>query len=665
MKTVLLIIFGAISLALEVCFFLQARYMFKHGRRAEWVLSSIQVYTIGVFLSVVAVFIPICYTGCEFEDKYTFFRPLLLAVHNAFRIFILDGDFDIVTQSLSKEPTGLYVAFTAYAALLYVVAPVLTFGNVLSLFKNIKGELYYRWCKRKKFFIMSELNKRSIALAKSIYNDPDIDKKKIVIVFTDVFEQHEERDFELLTQAWDMHAICLKKDVCHVDIISKKNDVEIFIIGDNESENISQAVRLTTELDRKNKKYNVKIFVFSSKPSAAYIIDSVKYKNLLEHAEKNDYEENCFKLRKINERQQLIWNEVPRMNLFKLADRNDKTLSVMIAGFGSYGIELFKMLVWYCQAEDYKLQINILDKQEKLIESLIQRECPELLEKNRCKDDGEAQYDIEIFSGVDMLSADLDMLLLRDQSARANRLKATNLAFVSLGDDDLNIEVAIRLRSLFDRVRGIKASKDISWEEEAVSIYSVVYDDEKSKVLHNENVAEQRSRILMNHQDIPYHIHFVGGMSSQFAYRNIYNSELEKCAYAHHKGWVDVEEKIYREFNLEEKLKELEAYKTSESVKKSREKYEQYEYFRRSSIAKELYQRAMKDDPRLVCLEGGTKQTCQCRNCIRRKKNEHMRWNAYTRAIGFSYHKKRADRALLHNNLQAWNQLPETDRHKD
>lgn len=111
--------------------------------------------------------------------------------------------------------------------------------------------------------------------------------------------------------------------------------------------------------------------------------------------------------------------------------------------------------------------------------------------------------------------------------------------------------------------------------------------------------------------------------------------------------------------------------KNDKIVKKTRKKYEQYEYYRLSSIAKELYQREIKRNKttllaQTVCLEDEKKQTCVCKNCIRRKKSEHMRWNAYTRVIGYAYKKDvRADRALLHKNLCAWENLSEREKQKD
>lgn len=686
MKTAVLTIFGIISFVLTIGFLAFALYLYKSKKRksAKWGFTSTQVFTIGVFFSVVLIFIPIYYTYYDFGDSYKFIRPFLMSFHNSIRVFILDGEFDIIVEALKDQNVVLRVGFSVYSAFLYLLAPILTFTNVLSLFKNAKNGLRYIRHRNKKHYILSALNEKSIALAKSICNE----QPKSVIVFTDVFEQNEENNYELLTEARSINAICLKKDITHLDFYNKKGNVEIFLIGEDESENVSQAAKLTTELNQRNSKHNVKIFVFSSTPSAAYILDSISYDNLLEYAHAHQFGEDCFKLRRISERQQLIWNTIPTMKLFDLADRNEKTLSVLILGFGSYGMELFKMLVWYCQFEGYKLQITVVDKQgeknlkeKQYIESIIDRMAPDLLKNDKCEKVGNPQYDIEIFQGVDVTTSDIDKLFLykgenSERLKKAMRLKNINLAFVALGNDDRNIEASIHLRNLFDRVNHVKADKDITWKDEKVDIYSVVYDEQKFGILYNENTDNLQSNSLLNHKDVPYHIHFIGGLSSQFAYKNIYDAELEKSAYKHHREWVDIEKAIY---NILKEKGDTETLKnnywafmdeeTEEAEKDARKKYEQYEYYRLSSIAKELYKREIMSahslSAQVTCL--AKSQICNCDNCVRRKRNEHMRWTAYTRMIGFSYgdEKVRADRALLHDKLCGWEELSDVEKYKD
>jgi len=228
---------------------------YRRRRREKRLLSPVQLCTVGVFFAVVFLFLPIYYLDPGARDGFTFLRPLLLSIHNSFRVFILDGDFQIITDALVNQPEPFRATFSLYAAVLYVAAPLLTFGNLLSLFKNIWGEIRYRVHRYSEFYIMSELNVKSVALARSIREE----KPKAVLVFTDVFEQNEEGGYELLSEARSLNAICFKKDVSHLDVVSKKGPVEIFLIGENEAENVSQAVRITSYLNRKNTKQNVKI----------------------------------------------------------------------------------------------------------------------------------------------------------------------------------------------------------------------------------------------------------------------------------------------------------------------------------------------------------------------------------------------------------------------
>lgn len=196
----------------------------------------------------------------------------------------------------------------------------------------------------------------------------------------------------------------------------------------------------------------------------------------------------------------------------------------------------------------------------------------------------------------------------------SQRLRNTNAAVVALGDDDQNIEVAVYLRSLFDRIHGLKAKSQIAWAAEPVDIYAVVYDEQKSGILHRgvENMSDPN--FLTNHKNVPYHIRFIGQMSTQFHYDNIYDAALERKAYEHHSGWVDVEARIYQEWLKVKDRDDVERHEwsffdeqTDEAAQKAREKYEKYEYYGLSSMAKELYQgeirgNAILAEDRMLCL---------------------------------------------------------------
>lgn len=82
----------------------------------------------------------------------------------------------------------------------------------------------------------------------------------------------------------------------------------------------------------------------------------------MEHAVEHNCDDNCFKLRRVDEVQHLIWDIIPKMKLYDIAHRSkEDRLSVLIVGFGQYGIEFFKTLLWYFQFEGYTLEITIID----------------------------------------------------------------------------------------------------------------------------------------------------------------------------------------------------------------------------------------------------------------------------------------------------------------
>ena len=121
-----LLICGIISCVINFSTLYYAIRLYRRESRAKRVLSSIQIYTIGLFFSVVFVFLPIYYMAYSFGDSYAYIRPVLLSVYTSLRIFILDGDFEKVQNALAGQSEWLRVLYSFYCAILYVVAPLMT-----------------------------------------------------------------------------------------------------------------------------------------------------------------------------------------------------------------------------------------------------------------------------------------------------------------------------------------------------------------------------------------------------------------------------------------------------------------------------------------------------------------------------------------------------------
>lgn len=129
-----------------------------------------------------------------------------MSVHNTIRLFIVDGEFDIITENVPRD-LPIYEAYTVLAAVLFVAAPLLTFGIVASFFKNVFAYQKLIVNRNSQMYVFSELNEKSLILAKDLCKS----NKKRIIVFTDVFERNEEENYELVESAKNWEPCVLKR----------------------------------------------------------------------------------------------------------------------------------------------------------------------------------------------------------------------------------------------------------------------------------------------------------------------------------------------------------------------------------------------------------------------------------------------------------------------
>ncbi len=651
-------------------------------------LRPLEYIIIGVFFAVLFMFLPIYYTAyfAGSGDPLAFFRPFLLALHNTLRVFILDGEFDMVRDVIVSgdtlfpalgvihAPIWLGLIYETFFAILYLAAPALTLGFILSVFRNLIAEFRLRIGRNRDCYIFSELNERAITLAESIRSGKGISGpegetaeqrqqrrsrlRRAFIIFTDVFEQNEEENYELRARAGDIGAICIKKDASEIEIGKKMGKVEFFLIGLDESENLNQALHI---IEKHRARPNTKVFVFTDTAGSECVLDSVDKGEL--HGPKD---EEAFRVRRVNPLRTLAQSTVRDANLFDhyVEEDGKKIISVLLVGMGEQGIELFKTLSWFCQMEGYLLELNVIDRRsgDSDIRSVLRHQCPELIDMNNCEVEGESHYSIEFFPGIDVYTDSFDNLFLdtdrsREAVLRRRRLARSTVAFVALGDDDRNIETAIHLRMLFDRVKAFNAKNKPTKEEEPLSIYSIVYNPQKVRNLVFSMEGDEPR--LVNYKGIPYNIRFIGSLESQFVYDNIYRKRLELGAVGYHTSWVKL---YYDQFSSEYEI----------NMEREEKNYQQFEFFRNASIAKFLYQSTVRarfpDTLMCVHIEKPTEipaSDCQCDRCVRRRPIEHQRWNAYMRSIGYVYGPVRMDRAKVHNCLIPFDDLPEAEKIKD
>ena len=586
--------------------------VFKNNFKVKWLLriENVNILIFGIVAASIFVFIPIYITDLS-ETKCGILETLFISIHNTIRLFVVDGDYDFITDQLAGLSNFTYRAYSFYFAVLYVLAPIFTFGFALSFFKNLSAYRKYISHFRSNAYIFSELNERSLVLAESLKKrHKDKDGRKIIIVFTDVFEKNEERSFEMLDRAKDLGAVLFKKDIVSVDFTRPfdRGRLNFFIIGDDYDENLSQALSIINDFKYRK---DTNLYLFSYK-----LEDELLLAQVYENENGEDNPEIKIKIKNINDAQSLIYKNLydnGYENIFESAiadDSGSKKINAVVVGLGVHGIEMTKALSWFCQMDGYTAEINAFDIREDA-KDIFCSMCPELMApgfNDNFSDPGEAQYKISIHPGVNVETKTFDDKILS--------LDTPTYIFVCLGDDSKNIAAAIKLRTLFARKKMFP------------KIQAIVYNTDKNEALQG----------IKNFKHQKFDIDFVGDLKTSYSEKVILNADVTELALKRHTRWGD------------EKL------------------FWRYSYNYKSSVASVIHSVMKKK-----CNIPGADLPPADRDPVDRhalRVLEHRRWNAYMRSEGYVYggtieEEGRFDLAKQHNCLFTFDRLPEKEKKKD
>lgn len=463
-------------------------------------VSPFNMLFAGAFLAALLLFLPI-HTAANGR-----WQAFLLAVFNSMQVFTIGCEFAVVKEAMSSCPEQLVSIFELWAAVIYVFAPVLTFGFVLSLFNNLSSYLKYLRCYFREAYVFSELNEKSLVLASDIRQR----EPKASIIFADVFDGNEEKSFELSEAAKKLGAICFKKDVLVINfnLHSAARDISFFAIDGNETENLNQALKL---IEQYRHRANTHLYVFSTKMESELLLTAV--------------DKGQIKVRRINEVQSLVNRVLYERGqiLFDHARTTSdgiKTISAVIVGMGRHGTEMVKALSWFGQMDGYKIEIHGFDK-DPLAQERFTALAPELMspDYNGVEIPGEAQYKIAIHGGLDVETVSF--------ARQIGQRKDATYVLVSLGDDDVNVKTAVNLRMYFERM-GVHPD-----------IQAIVYNSQQKKALEG----------IRNYRGQAYDIEFIGDLESSYIEKVIIDSELEEDALRRHLKWGKEEEFWAYEYN--------------------------------------------------------------------------------------------------------------------
>lgn len=285
-----------------------------------------------------------------------------------------------------------------------------------------------------------------------------------------------------------------------------------------------------------------------------------------------------------------VYNDLLHHSIFSNYTENssgDKVIKILIAGINERNIEMLKAVLHLSQMPGYRPEILVIDEEDR--PGLLRKILPDV--KNECDIVGDAIYKLDYYGGIHFDSVEFEELI-------ENKAKDFNFAFINISDDLTNVNTGLWLNSICkrnNRDSGFKIQVNV----------------------HDSSVCEQWNKELIADLQI------TGEDSKVYSYPFITMSDIERIS----KGVHDVrqEEKLQKA-----KQKALDKGVECKYRKTSWEEYCNSEYNRHSVYARTL---SFRYKVRMITEAGlDPSVTSQIDPWLI---YEHMRWNMYTRTLGY------------------------------
>lgn len=589
--------------------------------------------------------------------------------------------------------------FSIIVSLMAIVAPITSATIFFEILTNFfpKLKLFFSkafFWKEKYFF--SELNERSLTLAKSVKSAK---RRSPIIVFTNVNDSTYENAEYYRIEAKRIGAICFHENLSDVKkrFLTKK---KIILINDNEVENlelltehsvssvyktlkrteiylfcqdciyadierqfrknITQKYKSYEKLEKIHSYIKAKYkdeapsFFIKLKRIYIYFNTETKHKNTSFNEDLDGIYKWCHYILDIlyqpvvipvRHYRNLITNMLETTPLYEPIvhkEKKNRTLNVTILGIGDIGTEMFLTTYWIGQMLDCKLCINVVSKEPKgTFEDKLNYINPEILRTTNKDDEILRVYkDKDVFSEpyceYKYFSCDVKSEEFKKLLKNVTGIADTNYFLVSLGSDEENLSIANMLKTEIG-VAHI-ANKAVGKNIEKTIINYVVYNPSLNKSLG------EGSLICSCSADEPdIYMQAVGGIENLYCEEYIFMKNYLSGANAAAKSYDKKQGVKVRRTDFNKRLKDEYQYWSNLALR-LHFKYKVFSVgFITKSIFDEGYERNLQDACQKYIDEFRPELKLQLEEIqrnptlIERKLQwlEHRRWCAFLRTMGF------------------------------
>lgn len=587
---------------------------------------------------------------------------------NILQFFSLDSSYEAVDASEIKVYSWLGYLINGYLFVIYSVAPILGGAFIYDILLGAAPRLKLILNRKKELFVFSELNEKTLALAKDIKRTNAAKIKKIALIFTDVYgEKSSEHFSELLQSAKAEGAICIQDDILHgtwmfryapkcsffladVNQLGELEEESNMIALDNllmlldevESANTNRERHSKTKSNESNKQEYTAFFYSNSTYAVENISSIMEQYRSSKANDNNKINVRVIVVRDLARTAEILLIEHP---LFEAINRNnkdnvdntEKTLRVAIFGNTQLARELFKTVFWCGQMLNTRLCITViyrpsgnhLNSSKTEFEEYLESVSPEIIESCRTPSQNYAPECLRIY-GSETDSFDsanfaepyaklnfIETYLTPDNVAgvmnRGDAEDADNIPlydydyfFVANGADLENAKIASEIRKsiLISKI----GSKEIRGTSQRIAV--AIQDDNIASITRKEfdnTKFRDETSIVFSNPNAPFVITF-GSIEERFSWARAF-LEFEKLI-----EYMNDPLKSQSEHDGAKSISERKAIYDS-WAEEGQTAHKKYKYY--SAISLMQYESKEQIIKELAWLE-------------------HRRWNAFIRAQGFS-----------------------------
>jgi len=454
---------------------------------------------LGLFVATFCVYFPV------FFLSYGLLSGSIGNLIHVLRVITIDADFLEFYETIQAGCANR-VLFTLYVLLMGVVHVLMPAVSAVSavtvLFRCFSSvQLIFATGRKKPMFVFSEMNERSLLLAKSLKG-----------IKCDIVFAGSEKD-AISTEAIDgLRVIFQDESVSELKLRSRRNkEVHLFCISENEDTSLTHCLQLIEQLTKLpvSEQSHFHIYHFTKEEDFSAYIDS---------ADKGALDVQC-----VNEYEMLIYKLLDQYPLYR---HSSNRIHVLLWGLQPINAIALRAIAWCGQLTGFETRISVVGSHIGAARERLLEKAPGLFDP---------RYRISFY---DCGSEEECMQTIREKCRDASYV------IVAEDGDNRTMERGIALRRLFYML-------DERFEN-CPPVFCYIREPVKTQIVSKLATAESNAKRKMSYDLIPF-----GSLADVYTYEKLVNSDLEKLAKNVHltyeeifsDGPIDVEDAI-RRYNI-------------------------------------------------------------------------------------------------------------------